>query len=392
MAGPADVPPRSSRLARAIAVAALGIGAFIVALILVIVIHEAAHFAVARAFGIKVTEFFVGFGPKLWSRMRGETEVGVKAIVAGGYVKIAGMNPYETIAPEDYPRTFGAKPIWQRSLVILAGPATHFVLAFLCFALWLGFVGQPVAKGTMIDRVVPRLEGTESPAAAAGLQPGDVIVAVDNIRDPSTEQLVRYQTANAGEPITFTIRRDGTTLQLELVPVPSEGVEGEQIGRIGVNVGPRSLVRDTAGVLGSVTGAADLVGDNLAGTVRGVARIFGPEGVGRLATLVFTDEPRRDEDPASVVGIGRVAGSLASDDRFGDLLLLFGVVNVFVGLLNLLPLPPFDGGHLAMLAIEKIRGRPVDMRKVIPVSAAVAAFFIIFTVAVVYVDLVKPPV
>jgi membrane-associated protease RseP (regulator of RpoE activity) len=145
------------------------------------------------------------------------------------------------------------------------------------------------------------------------------------------------------------------------------------------------------GVLGSVTGAADLVGDNIVGTVHGVGRIFGPEGIGRLATLVFTDEPRRVEDPASVVGIGRVAGSLASDDRFGDLLLLFGVVNVFVGLLNLLPLPPFDGGHLAVLAIEKIRGRPVDMRKVIPVSAAVAAFFIVFTVAVVYVDLVKPP-
>ena len=127
--------------------AALGIGAFFFALILVIVIHEAAHFAVARAFGIKVTEFFVGFGPKLWSRMRGETEVGIKAIPAGGYVKIAGMNPYETVEPEDLPRTFGAKPIWQRSLVILAGPATHFVLAFLCFAVWLGFVGQPVAKG-----------------------------------------------------------------------------------------------------------------------------------------------------------------------------------------------------------------------------------------------------
>src|SRR5512134_59667 len=123
--------------------AALGIGAFIVALILVIVIHEAAHFAVARAFGIKVTEFFVGFGPKLWSRMRGETEVGVKAIPAGGYVKIAGMNPYETVAPEDFPRTFGAKPIWQRSLVIGAGPATHFALAFVFFALWLGLVGEP---------------------------------------------------------------------------------------------------------------------------------------------------------------------------------------------------------------------------------------------------------
>ena len=103
--------------------AALGIGAFFFALILVIVIHEAAHFAVARAFGIKVTEFFVGFGPKLWSRMRGETEVGIKAIPAGGYVKIAGMNPYDTVEPEDLPRTFGAKPIWQRSAVYCCRPS-----------------------------------------------------------------------------------------------------------------------------------------------------------------------------------------------------------------------------------------------------------------------------
>jgi len=168
-------------------------------------------------------------------------------------------------------------------------------------------------------------------------------------------------------------------------------VGGEVIGRIGVGVQPRTVVRDTQGVVGSVTGAVDLVGDNLVGTARGVARIFGPEGIGRLATLVFTDAPRRNEDPASVVGVGRVAGSLASEDQFGDLLFLFAIVNLFVGLLNLLPLPPFDGGHLAVLAIEKIRGRPVDMRKVIPVSAAVAAFFIVFTVAVVYVDLVKPP-
>jgi membrane-associated protease RseP (regulator of RpoE activity) len=371
-------------------VAALGIGAFIFALILVIVIHEAAHFAVARAFGIKVTEFFVGFGPRLWSRMRGETEVGLKAIPAGGYVKIAGMNPYETISPEDYPRTFGAKPIWQRSLVILAGPATHFVLAFMCFALWLGLVGQPVERGVVISEVMPTLHGVDSPAAAARLRPDDIVVAVDDVTDPSTDELRAYTTAHAGEPVTFTIRRDGETFRAVMVPALSQ-VGGEVIGRIGVGVQPRSIVRQTDGVVGSVTGAVDLIGEHLVGTVQGVGRIFGPEGIGRLATLVFTDEPRRAEDPASVVGIGRVAGSLASDDRFGDLLLLFGIVNVFVGLLNLLPLPPFDGGHLAVLAIEKIRGRPVDMRKVIPVSAAVAAFFIVFTVAVVYVDLVKPP-
>ena len=369
--------------------AALGIGAFIVALILVIVIHEAAHFAVARAFGIKVTEFFVGFGPKLWSRMRGETEVGVKAIVAGGYVKIAGMNPYETIAPEDYPRTFGAKPIWQRALVILAGPATHFVLAFVCFALWLGFVGQPSSTSPLIVGVERTLDGVASPADAAGLRAGDRIVAVEDLEAPTTDQLIAATQRHVGEQMDLTVVRDERTVTVVLVPVLSE-VGGEQIGRIGVELGPG--LRDTAGVVGSVTGGADLVGEQLVLTIQGVGRIFGPEGIGRLADLVFTDEARQPGDPASVVGVGRLAGSLASDDQFGDLLFLFGVVNVFVGLLNLLPLPPFDGGHLTLLAIEKIRGRPVDMRKVIPVSAAVAAFFIIFTVAVVYVDLVKPPV
>jgi len=164
------------------------------------------------------------------------------------------------------------------------------------------------------------------------------------------------------------------------------------IGRVGVEVAPERIVRDTEGPVGAVTGAVGLVGEQAVLTVQGVGRIFGPEGIGRLFDLVFTDEARQPTDPASVVGVGRLAGNLASEDHFGDLLFLFGVVNVFVGLLNLLPLPPFDGGHLTVLAIEKVRGRPVDMRRVVPVSAAVAAFFIVFTVAVVYVDLVKPPV
>ncbi len=369
--------------------AALGVVAFVVALIVVIVIHEAAHFAVARAFGIKVTEFFVGFGPKLLSRRRGETEVGLKAIVAGGYVKIAGMNPYETVAPEDLPRTFGAKPAWQRALVIAAGPVTHFVLAFVLFTLWLGLIGRPVAEGTLITDVAGSVNGVESPAEAAGLRSGDVVVAVDGITRPTTDELRTYTTAHVGEPLTFTIGRDGSTFEVEMVPVETE-VDGKRLGRIGVNVTAQRVARETEGVIGSITGGADLVADNLVGTVQGVARIFGPQGLGRTAELVFTDEPRRPEDPASVVGVGRIAGNLASEDRFGDLLLLFGVVNVFVGFLNLLPLPPFDGGHLAVLAIEKVRGRAVDMRKVVPISAAVAAFFVVFTFAIVYLDVVKP--
>src|SRR5437667_8259756 len=125
----------------------VGVVLFVVAILVTILIHEAAHVGFAKWFGIKVQEFCVGFGPRIWSTRRGETEYGVKALPLGGYVRIAGMNPYEEVTPEAYPRTFGAKPAWQRALVIVAGPATHFVMAFVFFALWLGLVGKPVERG-----------------------------------------------------------------------------------------------------------------------------------------------------------------------------------------------------------------------------------------------------
>jgi membrane-associated protease RseP (regulator of RpoE activity) len=371
-------------------VGALGQVSFFVALVIVIVIHEAAHFAMARAFGIKVNEFFVGFGPKIWSTMRGETEFGFKWIPAGGYVKIAGMSPYETVAPEDLPRTYGAKPRWQRALVIVAGPATHFVLAFVCFALWLGLVGQSTTNSPLITAVDAQLEGDSSPAVEAGLRPGDRIVGVDDLVDPTTNEVLAHTQARVGEPITFTIEREGERFSVEIVPVLTDDNTDEEFARIGVQLGEGR--RETTDVIGAVSEGGRLVGENLVSTVRSVGRIFGPEGIGRVFELAFTDAPRQDEDVSSVVGVGRFAGSLASEGRFGDILFLFAYVNVFVGFLNLLPLPPFDGGHLALLAVEKVLGRPLDMRKVVPISAAVAAFLILFTIAVVYVDIVKPPV
>src|SRR5947209_6790429 len=119
----------------------LGIVLFIVAILVTIVIHEAAHFGLAKWFGIKVQEFFVGFGPKVWSFRRGETEYGVKALPLGGYVRIAGMNPYEEVPPAEFARTYGAKAAWQRAVVIVAGPATHFLMALVFFAVWLGVYG-----------------------------------------------------------------------------------------------------------------------------------------------------------------------------------------------------------------------------------------------------------
>src|SRR5437763_3177077 len=159
----------------------VGVVLFVVAILVTILIHESAHFGFAKWFGIKVQEFFVGFGPRLWSTRRGETEYGVKALPLGGYVRIAGMNPYEEVSPEEYPRTFGAKPAWQRALVIVAGPATHFVIAFVLFALWLGLVGRPAHRGAQFESVQRTLAGSLSPAAAAGLRPGDRVLSIDDV-------------------------------------------------------------------------------------------------------------------------------------------------------------------------------------------------------------------
>jgi membrane-associated protease RseP (regulator of RpoE activity) len=364
--------------------------AFFVALIVVIVIHEAAHFGVAKWFGIKVEEFFVGFGPRLWSFRRGETEYGIKAIPAGGYVKIAGMNPYQETPEEELPRTFGAKPIWQRALVIVAGPATHFVLAYICFAVWLGVVGEVtgVAADPVISQVARTLEGGPSPALEAGLRSGDRVVEIDGIDHPTSDELIQYTRSHVGTPVTLRVRREGREQTLTVTPVLST-VEGERVGRIGVTL-TAQLIRDRQDIIGSITGGARLVGSNVVGIVKGLGSIFSPEGISRTARLLFTDAPRTARDPLSVVGAGRVAAQTAASGPFWNILYIFGSLNLVIGLLNLLPLPPFDGGHLAILVIEKARGKKVDMRKVVPISVAVASFFILITVAYLYLDIAKP--
>lgn len=363
-----------------------GVLIFVAGVLVMILVHEFGHFVAAKRFGIKVEEFFVGFGPRLWSFRRGETEYGIKAIPAGGYVKIAGMNPYQETPEEELPRTFGAKPIWQRALVIAAGPATHFVLAFLFYALWLGFVGRPVATDPLIAGVSQTLGGKTSPAAQSGLKPGDRIVGIEGVEDLTGDELRQITKTHVGEPVTLRIQRDGRVFTVTVTPVLTME-EGKKVGRIGVLL---AAAREPEGPVASVTGGARLVGSTLVGAVESIGRVFGPEGISRIGQLLFTDAARSPSDPVSVVGAGRVAGQTAATGRFWDILLIFGGINVFIGFLNLLPLPPFDGGHLAVLAIEKVRGRKIDMRKLVPISAAVAAFFVLMFVAIIYLDIAKP--
>jgi len=362
----------------------LAIVVFFVGLLFIILIHELGHYVAARAFGFKVEQYFVGFGPRIWSFTRNDIEYGVKALPLGGYVKISGMNPYEPVAPEDLPRSYGSKPIWQRALVIFAGPGSHFVVAAVIFASWLAFFGDPRTPTPVVSEVEATMNGVEGPAAAAGIEPGDRIVAVDDLRDPTPVEMLDYTTEHVGAPIVFTIERDGATFTRTIRP-RSDTVQGRTIGRIGILLGPAR-----SGPIAAIVGGVKEVGVSVKESLHQITRLFGPQGIGRVFTLLFTDAERSTRDPASVVGIGQAVGATGSAGDWGTILFFLGFVTVFIGLVNLVPLPPFDGGHLAVLAIEKVRGRQIDMRRLIPVSAAVMAFFVVFVLATILLDITKP--
>jgi membrane-associated protease RseP (regulator of RpoE activity) len=362
----------------------------LVGLIVVIMIHELGHFLVARRFGFKIEEYFLGFGPKLWSMRRGEIEYGVKAVVVGGYVKIAGMNPYQPVPPEDIPRAYGSKPPWQRALVIFAGPATHFLIAAILFGAWVGIthVDQYGAGGPpRITSVLATLNGNPSPASVAGLRPGDRIVRVGPVTDLSGDALSNYTTAHIGEPISVTVRRGAQLQTVTATPVAAPGSDGTTIGRLGISI---ETPFAHAGWADAPLMGARMVGTSVADSWNQVIHVFGPEGFANVFRSLFLGQQRGPRSAQSFIGVGRAVGYAGQVGGLVEVLRILGFVTVFVGLLNLLPLPPFDGGHLAVLLLEKIRGRAVDMRSLIPVSAVVISLLVLLVGATVILDVWKP--
>ena len=389
----------------------LGVILFIVAILVVIMIHEAGHLVVAKIFGFKATKFYVGFGPPLWSFKKGETEYGIAAIPAGGFVKIVGMNPYEEVPPEDEARSYPNKPAWQRALVLLAGSATHWVVAFVILVVTTMTIGFPTDRGTNEIAVVQgRMEGTRTPAAAAGLRPGDVIVSIDGepVRDWDDTRAGIRATA-PGETMDLVVERDDRRTELtarlgtavfseegELVDYAAPGAELEEeapvgaevVGFLGVQPEPEF---ETKGIGGAIVDSGKRVGEITVLSVRGIGQVFSMVFGGELWDALQGEGARQvDEGPLGLVGAGRIAGESVQSGQFLNFVGLIVGFTVFVGLMNLLPLPPLDGGHLAVLAWEKITGRTVDVRKLIPIAAAVIGFFVILFIAVLYLDLARP--
>ncbi|HEX6075060.1 MAG TPA: site-2 protease family protein [Micromonosporaceae bacterium] len=408
---------------------ALGVVLFALGILVSILLHEAGHMGTAKLFGMKVTQYFAGFGPTIWSFRRGETEYGVKAIPAGGFVKIIGMTPLEDeadVAPEDKHRVFWRRPLWQRTVVLTAGSVTHFLLGFLILWITAGFVGvanpayaeaaDEAPKSTRVGVqscvvLAPqerecRPSDPRSPAMRGGLRDGDLITSINGRSVGDFEDLVKVIRETPPGPVPLSYVRDNERhdITVELVAVQrklsEDAKQPSRVSALGVfpYVNPAIPTTVTYGPVESVGVAGEYIGQMFIGTFQALAKF--PEKVPKLFTALMGEE-RDEETPISVVGASRLGGEIVEREIWPMFFLLLAVLNLFVGVFNLFPLLPLDGGHIAIAWFERVRswfyarlGKPdpgrVDYMKLMPLTYAVIIVFGLFTLLTVAADIVNP--
>jgi RIP metalloprotease RseP len=303
-------------------------------------------------------------------------------------VRIVGMNPLEEVAPEDEPRAYRNKPFWVKSVVVLAGVAMNFLLAFLLF------YGLSIARGvdeplTEIGRVVMEMpDGTQTPAAVAGIEPGDMLVSIAGIPIAVWDDVSSVLAARGGEEVAIVVERDGRELELEAtLTTRTDERTGEVVGFLGVT--PLFVNRPVG--LGEALGVAGAnFGMAVDDTFNAVGTLVRPETLGRLAGVFMgnTDVPI-EQRPVSVIGIGQI-GAQVDQIGMAPFIFLLAAINVMLGCLNIIPLYPLDGGHFAVALFEKVTRRKVDVRYLAPVAAAVIAFFVFLGLAAVILDVANP--
>ena len=403
-----------------------------------IALHEVGHLVPAKLFGVKVTQYFVGFGKTLWSRTKGDTEFGVKAVPLGGYVRLVGMYPpekpvaspnwltrladqarryeYEEITPADDGRLFYQKKTWQKIIIMLGGPAMNILLAFLIFLGINVFHGvyQPTLEVAHVSECAIRADREDqtctdadplTPAKAAGIRVGDTLVSFNGVALTSWEQMGDLIRANRDAPATVVVERGGAEVALPTV--------NTVLNHVPDRLDPTTYVE--AGFLG-VSPNQELVHGGPVATVQqmwtltkqsAVALASFPVRVYAVAADLVTGQPRDPNSPVSIVGASRVAGEIGASDQLGvgdkaaTWFSLLGSVNLFVALLNLVPLLPLDGGHVAGALYEwlrrlaaRLRGRtdpgPVDTAKALPLTYVVGSFLLIGGAVLIVADLVSP--
>ncbi|MCQ6252893.1 M50 family metallopeptidase [Streptomyces malaysiensis] len=422
----------------------LGIVVFAVGLLISIAWHELGHLSTAKLFGIRVPQYMVGFGPTIFSRKKGETEYGIKAVPLGGYIRMIGMFPpgddgkitarstspwrgmiedarsaaFEELQPGDDKRLFYTRKPWKRVIVMFAGPFMNLILAVVIFVgvmMSFGVNTQTTSVGTVSQCVVAASSSTDkcpkgakdSPAKAAGLQPRDKIVAFNGHRTPDWGALQQDIRRTTG-PATITVERDGVrkTLHANLIEnqvAKSDGNGGYVEGEF-VTAGFLGFTPANGVVQQSFGQSVDRMGNMVQDGVDSMIAL--PSKIPDLWNAAFGDAERKADSPMGVVGAARVGGEVANLDippsqRIATMLFLVAGFNLSLFLFNMLPLLPLDGGHIAGALWEAIRRHaarlvrrpdpgPFDVAKMMPVAYVIAGVFICFTLLVLVADVVNP--
>lgn len=396
--------------------ASLGIILFALGIAVTIALHEWGHLTAARSFGMRVRRYFIGFGPTLWSIKRGHTEYGIKAVPLGGFCDIAGMTGQDPITDEERPFAMVTKPWWQRIIVLLGGIIMNVIVAFCLLygvAVTAGLPNPDAQSTTKIGAVacVPETQiDAETlsectgmgPAAVAGIQVGDEIVSLNGQEVSDFMTLRDLLLDRPGETVTLEVLRGEEILEIpvEVQRVQRLNAAGEtiEVGAIGISMAPLENTTLEYNAISAIGGAAHYTGYMFEATWEGLKSF--PAKIPGVVASIFGQE-RDETSPMSVVGASRVGGELAENNLWSIFFLMLANLNLFLAMFNLLPLPPLDGGHIAVVLYEKVRdffrklrglepGGPADYAKLMPLTLAVAALLLSVGVITIVADVVNP--
>ena len=373
----------------------LGIAAFIVALLFSVMVHEFGHYLTARRYGMRVSEFFLGFGKRLWSFTKGETEFGIKAIPAGGYCKIEGMAPGDQMPAGEEDRAFYKASSGKKLIVLGAGSFLHFVLGYLLlFVLFAGVGTTQVLP--VIGEVVPN-----SAAQAAGIQVGDEVVSINGVKVSVWIEDVEKIRNSEGKELELGLIRDGQEITVTATARLTD-VEGTKRYLLGIvnTVGVKRT-----GVMESTTKAFTLSKSFVTESVKSLIQL--PSKIPALWGQTVRGEERDANGLVGVVGVARVSGeavgssALTGSERLATFLLIVASLNIFVGIFNLLPILPLDGGHMAVAIADEIRAfyarlrgraRPpaIDVTVLTPVTLVVFVILACLTLLLLVADVINP--
>ena len=373
-------------------------------------VHEFGHYIFAKKFGMKVTEFFLGFGQRIWSTVRGETEFGIKAIPAGGYCRIEGMTIHDQMPEGEESRAFVIASTPRKLIVLGAGSFNHFVLGFLMILVMFAGIGVQ-SMSTTIKEIVPCVSSSTSctpndpvsPAVKAGLKAGDKVVAINGkatISNNFSESLNAIR-KHSGQEFTFTVRRGSETIDLKVTPT-DRTIQGYTYSFVGFVAAPTTYRQP---IFSSINNSASVSWYMIKESFKSLFKL--PSMIPSLIRETFGNEARDPNGPVGIVGVARASGDIVSSssinttNQISIFLMMIASLNIFVGIFNLLPLLPLDGGHMAIAIADSIRYRyarlrgrekpaPIDINRLTPITIAVFALLVALTVLLLIADIVNP--